>query len=99
MARTRGHKAPDLPLASEVPEVPSEAAAAEWYDTHDTSQLETESVDGRSSTGRGLETVAIRVSRHEILELKRRAKDLGVGHTTYIRLLINRHVLREPPIH
>jgi len=38
------------------------------------------------------------VSRVEIEELKLRAKRLGIGYTTYVRMLINRHVLREAPI-
>ena len=45
-----------------------------------------------------LETIAIRVSGREVAELKRRAARLGIGYTTYVRMLITRHVLEEAPI-
>jgi hypothetical protein len=74
--------------------------AAEWYDTHDTSRLAGDLVaDGdRELRALRLETIAVRVSGREVEELKRRAARLGIGYTTYVRMLINRHVLEEPPI-
>ena len=81
--------------AKEVPEFASEAEAADWYNSHDTSDLPTEEVPSVRSESRGMETVAIRISPRELEEIKRRAERLGIGHTTYIRLLINHHVLAE----
>ena len=98
MAKPRTGKAPRLAVAEEIPDLQSEAAAAHWYDSHDTSRLRTESVDDHTPARGGLETIAVRVSRVEIEELKLRAKQLGIGYTTYVRMLINRHVLREAPI-
>lgn len=76
----------------------TEAEAAEWYSTHDTSALPTVRVrDGGAAPG-ALVTLAVRLSPREVEELKRRAASLGIGHTTYLRMLVNRHVLNEPPI-
>lgn len=87
-----------LTEAASVPDLRS-GEAAEWYDTHDTARLPTELVEGGDGEARpGLETVAIRLSRREVDELKRRAGNLGIGYTTYVRMLVNRHVLQEPPI-
>lgn len=101
MAKTKPNKGTELLLADAmtVPKLPSEVEAAEWYDTHDTARLPSESLEGDDRKVRpGLETVAIRLSRREVDELKRRAGNLGIGYTTYVRMLINRHVLQEPPI-
>lgn len=87
--------------AKREPHFASEAEAAEWFGAHDTSQLPGEVVrDDESQAGSPprLETIAVRVSAREIEELKRRAARLGIGYTTYARMLINRHVLSEPPI-
>lgn len=86
--------------ATEVPKLETEEEAARWYETHDTSQLPSEPVTEWETSGPapGLDTIAVRVSRREIEELKRRAQRLGIGYTTYVRVLINRHVLDEPPI-
>lgn len=81
--------------AEDLPEFASDDEAADWYDTHDTSALPTEEVPAARGDSRGMETVAIRISPRELVEIKRRAERLGIGHTTYIRLLINHHVLAE----
>ncbi len=77
-----------------MPEFKSIEEAAEWYDTHDTSQLSGEEViaePGRVAVTH-LETVAVRISSREIEELKRRSARLGVGYTTCMRMLINKHI-------
>ena len=100
MTRLKAQGKARLLPATEVPELSTEEEVAQWYETHDTSQLASEPVDEREASvpAPGLETIAVRVSRREIEELKRRAQRLGIGYTTYVRILINRHVLDEPPI-
>lgn len=94
----RGNKENLLP-ANRVPEGLTEEATGDWYDTHGTSDLPGEIIsDSDEGPVPALETVAVRVSRREIEELKRRARRLGVGYTTYVRMLINRHVFEGPPI-
>ena len=89
-----------LASATHVPDFETEAEAAQWYDTHDTSKLPGEPVPAADMGVRAptLETIAVRVSAHEVEELKRRAARLGIGYTTYVRMLITRHVLTEAPI-
>ncbi len=85
--------------AKSVPHGLSDEEARDWYDTHDTSELPAELIsDSDEGPPPALETVPVRVSRREIEELKRRGRRLGIGYTTYVRMLINRHVLEEPPI-
>lgn len=104
MAETRRRGAASSPgrlaAANEWPELKTEAEAAAWYDTHDTSRLPSKAVRETDSGARSasLETIAVRVSRREVEELKRRADRLGIGYTTYVRILITRHVLEEAPI-
>ncbi len=80
--------------ATQEPEFKSVEEAAEWYDTHDTSQLPGEEViaEPGGAAATHLETVAVRISSREIEELKRRSARLGVGYTTYMRMLINKHI-------
>ncbi|MBM2812838.1 MAG: CopG antitoxin of type toxin-antitoxin system [Chloroflexi bacterium] len=88
--------------ATSVPLFKTEEDAANWFDTQDTSELPLEILppdeNGVATPQPALETIAVRVSRREVDELKRRAAHLGIGYTTYVRILINRHVLDEPPI-
>ncbi len=84
--------------AEAVPPFRTEAETAAWYDAHDTSHLPTEPVRGADPAPGPLVTLAVRLSPREVEELKGRAGRLGVGHTTYLRMLVNRHVLSEPPI-
>lgn len=88
----------DLLPAETTPTFRTEADAADWYATHDTSRLPTEPAKDVEPAPGPLVTVAVRVSAREVAELKRRAARLGIGHTTYVRMLINRHVLSEPPM-
>lgn len=98
-ARTT-RKSSELLPAKKIPPLTSVAETADWYDSHDTSELSlppaTDEVPSPSPTR--LETVAIRLSLHEIDELRKRAARLGIGYTTYIRMLVNRHVLDERPL-
>lgn len=85
--------------AREEPEFESNEDAAEWYGTHDTSGLPPgEPVHIKRYAKSPLTTVAIRLSPREMAELKARASQLSVGYTTYIRMLVSRHVLHEPPL-
>lgn len=95
MTRTRG-RPPEMEVGYEEPEFKTDDEAAEWYMTHDASKLGLVEV-GIEPRGR-LETVAIRLPAGEIEQLKVRARRLGIGYTTYIRMLINRHLLDEKPI-
>lgn len=99
MEKTSKTKAPRPEEATVVPDLGSEADAADWYDTHDTAHLPSEPAEDYGRLAKpALDTVAVRLSRREVNELKRRAAKLGIGYTTYVRMLINRHVLQEPPI-
>ncbi len=86
----------EVAVAYDVPQFASDDEAAAWYLEHDTSELDLEEV-ALPVRGR-LVTVAIRLPEFEVAELKRRAARLGVGYTTYVRMLVNRHVLDEKPI-
>lgn len=78
------------------PDFSTEAEAADWYNEHDLSGIPVEEVE---QPPRGaLVTVAVRLPAAEIQELKRRAARLGIGYTTYLRMLVNRHILEEKPI-
>ena len=86
----------EVQVAYDVPQFTSDDEAAAWYLEHDTSKLDLEEV---SLPPRGhLVTVAVRLPEFEVTELKRRAARLGVGYTTYVRMLVNRHILDEKPI-
>lgn len=82
-----------------VPEFAPESEAAHWFDTHSVDALEQERVSEQPGVPRPrLETIAVRVSAREKAELQRRAERLGIGYTTYVRMLINHHVLNERPL-
>ena len=100
MAETRHlQRTRKLTKAVSVPDFQTESEAAHWYDTHDTSGLASTLVtQPEDSKPPSLETIAVRISRREVDELKRRAAHLGIGYTTYVRMLITRHVLQEHPI-
>ncbi len=98
---TKPKRATTLLPATEVPEFSSIEEAAEWYDTHDTSSLPSEPVDaypGSENWPRGFEHISIRITASEAEELRRRAAKLKLDYSTYVRLLINRHVLGKSPI-
>ena len=98
-ANEPGKSAHRLLPAREEPESMTEAEAAEWYDTHDTSQLATEPVvDPEHAPVATLQTISVRVSSREAEELGQRAKRLGIDCTSYIHVLINRHLLDEAPL-
>jgi len=90
------NKPPELEVACEEPEFKTDEEAAAWYMTHDTAKLDLveETLPPRSR----LTTVAVRLPEAEIEELKKRARRLGIGYTTYVRMLINRHLVEEKPI-
>jgi predicted DNA binding CopG/RHH family protein len=88
--------------ASVPPDDASDEEVARWLAETDLSELELEEVtrpsEAAPARAKGLTTVSLRLPGWEIDELRKRAERLGVGYTTYIRLLVNRHVLDEPPI-
>jgi predicted DNA binding CopG/RHH family protein len=86
----------ELEIAYEEPEFESDDEAAAWYMTHDTSKIPFERAE--LAPRRQLTTVAVRLPELDLDELKRRAGRLGIGYTTYIRMLVNRHLLSERPI-
>lgn len=93
--------APKLLPATEEPDFENEAEAAEWYDTHDTAQLPLEPVidpPGAPAPPRISQTLSVRVSGRELEKLQERAQNLGLDCSTYVYLLINRHILDEPPL-
>ncbi len=91
--RASGH---ELSPAYETPEFKDDDEAAAWYLTHDTAKLDL--VEEQLALRSPLKTVALRLPGAEIEELKKRARRLGVGYTTYIRMLVNRHLIEEKPI-
>lgn len=71
---------------------------AEYFDRTDTSDPDTweeatELVVERSE----LEQLSIRLPREDILELKRRAADAGIGYTTLLRMIVRDHLRRPTP--
>lgn len=96
MTRDPSHQLQETQNAYDVPELKTDDEAADWFGTDNTSGLDVEEV---SLPPRGhLLPVAIRLPEAEVNELKRRSRRPGIGSTTYIRMLVNRHVLDEPPI-
>lgn len=103
MAKPKREKwpAPKLLPATEEPDFETEAEAAEWYDTHDTSQLPLAPVvdpPDAPAPSRISEVITVRVSGRELEKLRERAQSLGFDCRTYVYLLINRHLLDEPPL-
>jgi predicted DNA binding CopG/RHH family protein len=90
------------PPAPVPPADTTEDEVAKWFAENDMSEYDFEEVkDWRPPAvegQRGLTTVSLRLPGWEIEELRRRAERLGVGYTTYIRLLVNRHLFEEKPI-
>jgi predicted DNA binding CopG/RHH family protein len=86
----------------EPPPGASKDEIAEWFANTDLADVDLEPVvepgEALMPSSRKLETVAVRLPGWEIEELKRRAERLGIGYTTYVRMLVNRHVLDEDPI-
>jgi len=68
---------------------------AEYFDRTDAGELpwdeESEVVIERPE----LEQISLRLPKEDLLNLKRRASRLGVGHTTLIRMLLHQY-LRSP---
>jgi predicted DNA binding CopG/RHH family protein len=87
---------PELEVAYEEPEFKTDEEAAAWYMAHDIAKLDF--VEEPLLPRTRLTTVAIRLPEAEIEDLKKRARRLGIGYTTYIRMLINRHLMEEKPI-
>lgn len=87
-----------LTPARTVPPFGNDADEAEWYSTHDTYHVPTYPVIDPEDSGisPGFGFVAVRLFRKEIEELERRARALEIDVTTYVRLIINRHLFDEP---
>ena len=89
-----------------VPEPPpgaTEDEIASWFAEVDLSELDLDEVTNTAVVAdprpaRGLQTVSLRLPGWEVAELRKRADRLGLGYTTYIRLLVNRHLIDEEPI-
>ena len=88
-------KKASLKMAHEEPTEGSLEELADWYDVHDTSQLETVAVY-TAPERRRLVTVALRLPEAQVARLRERAEALGVGYTTYIRMLLTREMERGP---
>lgn len=86
-----------LDVGQNEPKFESVDEMADWFDANDTSQLGYEESFAPPEGRRPLATVAVRLPGAQVEALKKRAAALGVGYTTYVRMVIARH-LREKPI-
>lgn len=71
---------------------------AEWFAHHDATDLSLESVEEvrvKKHSPTGLESLTIRIASEDMDQLKRLAKEYGVGYTTIARMLLHRE-LRDP---
>ena len=71
----------------------------EYFDRSDTSDPETweEATETRTAR-RELEQLSVRLPREDVLELKRRAADAGIGYTTLLRLIVREYLRRPAPL-
>lgn len=83
-----------------VPPLDSIRELADFFDSNSTEDIEWESSDvrfkreGEKEEKEDLVHVSIRIPRRDLDELRYAANKAGVGHTTYIRMLIRRAINR-----
>lgn len=65
---------------------------ADFWDTHDSTEFDLEDAGDVSFQRPELEQVTIRLPKQLVERLKRRASALGIGYTTYARMILARHV-------
>lgn len=68
---------------------------ADFYDRTDTSDLpwgEDVSDQGMIMSVEDMEQVSIRLPKEDLEQIKRRAKNAGVGYTTMIRMIVHAHL-------
>lgn len=72
-----------------IPKFSSYQEEAEWWDSHDVTQIEgLEVVEEEIFIRPKKQVVSIRLERGVVEALKRIAKEKGVGHTTLVRMWI-----------
>lgn len=77
-------------------------SVAAWFETHDTSELQTEQVQNvkvKRRRERELEPLTLRIDAQDMKQLKRLADEAGVGYTTMARMLLHRELKDSPRIH
>lgn len=68
---------------------------AEYFDRTDTSDPETwEETDDAVIERPELEQISIRLPREDVRELKRRARQAGIGYTTMMRVIVRDYLHR-----
>ena len=84
----------ELPNTSEM----SIEEIAAYFDETDTGDLPLEEATELVIVRPELEQLSIRLPREDVLELKRRAADAGIGYTTLLRLIVREYLRRPAPL-
>ena len=73
-------------------------SVAEWFATHDATDVKTERVTDVKVRRREkeLEPLTLRIDPDDMKQLKKIANEVGVGYTTMARILLHRE-LNNPP--
>jgi len=77
----------------DLPDLTDIDSLAEFFDRTDTQELEWEDVDVEFKKPE-LVNVSIRLPKEDLAAIKQAASKLGVGHTTYIRMVLRKAVGR-----
>lgn len=65
---------------------------ADFWDTHDSAEFNLEEAGDVTFQRTDLEQVTIRLPKQVVERLKRRASALGIGYTTYARMILAKHL-------
>lgn len=72
-----------------IPKFKSHKEEAEWWDTHDVTEIEgLELVEEGVFLKPKKQVVSIRLERRLVEQLKRIAQEKGIGHTTLVRMWV-----------
>lgn len=72
---------------------------AAWFDGHSTTDLPVERVKTKVNVNRKvreLQPLTLRIDREDMEQLRKLAREAGVGYTTMARILLHRE-LKDPP--
>lgn len=79
-----------------IPSFSSIEEEAEWWDTHDSANFDEEVVPVELTVGPELrDNITLKLDPDEREELDRRARELGVGPSTLVRMWIKEHLRKE----
>ncbi|MCL6441904.1 MAG: BrnA antitoxin family protein [Alicyclobacillus sp.] len=79
----------------------NDEAVAEWFATHDATELETERVTNvkvRRRREKELEPLTLRIDPEDMKQLKKLAHEAGVGYTTMARMILHRELKKSPKV-